>query len=214
MSLPFSAEEFFTIFREYNDAVWPSQLWLTAAALVATALVFWRRQWSGVVISGILGFLWAWLALAYHLAFFARINPLAYGFAILSLAGAIVFIWQGVIRRRLEFTWVGGARAYTGTVLVAFALVVYPVWSWRAGHPYPFMPTFGLPCPTTIFTIGLLAFLARPHSGSVFVVPVLWCLVGTTAAFFLGVTQDLALVVGGAAGVLLLVRATMSSTAE
>lgn len=27
----------------------------------------------------------------------------------------------------------------------------------RAGHPYPELPTFGLPCPTTIFSIGALA---------------------------------------------------------
>jgi hypothetical protein len=76
------------------------------------------------------------------------------------------------------------------------------------------MPTFGLPCPTTIFTIGVLAFLKRPHPRSVFIVPVLWCVVGATAAFVLGVTQDLALIVAGTVGIILLIRATASATAE
>jgi len=214
MPLPFTAEEFFAVFREYNQSVWPSQVLLTGLALAATGFVFWRGQWSGVVVSAILGLLWTWVALAYHLAFFARINLLAYAFAVVSLAGATVFVWHGVIRRRLEFVWIKSARAYTAAVLVVFSLFGYPVWSWLAGHPYPYMPTFGLPCPTTIFTIGMLAFLKRPHPRSVFIVPVLWCVVGASAAFVLGVTQDSALVVAGTAGIILSARATTSSTVE
>ena len=214
MPLPFTSEEFFQVFREYNEAVWPSQVLLSGLALVAVGLVFWRRQWSGVVISSILGFLWIWSALAYHLAFFVRINPLAYGFALIWLAGACLFVWHGAIMHRLEYAWIKGARAYTGAVLVIFALVIYPVWSWRAGHPYPYMPTFGLPCPTTIFTIALLAFLKRPYPRSVFINPLLWCLIGTTAALLLGVTQDFALAIAAGAGMLFLVRVTNLSSAQ
>ena len=209
MQLPFTPDQFYNVFREYNEALWPSQLLLVGLAIVAAILVIRPRDWSGVVLSGILAFLWAWLALAYHLAFFAAINPLAYAFSALSLVGAFVFFWQGVVRRRLQFSWVGGVRAVVGAVLVIFALVVYPVWSWVAGHGYPSMPTFGLPCPTTIFTIGLLAFLAPPYPRSPFVVPVLWCLVGAQAAFLLGVHQDMGLIVAGLIGVVLLIRSKM-----
>jgi hypothetical protein len=214
MPLPFTAEQFFAIFREYNQSVWPSQVLLTGLALAATGFVFRGGQWSNQIISAILGLLWTWLALAYHLAFFARINPAAYAFAVVSLAGAIVFVWQGVFMGRLEFVWIKSVRSYAAAVLVVFSLFAYPVWSWFAGHPYPYMPTFGLPCPTTIFTIGVLAFLKRPHPRSVFIVPVLWCVVGATAAFVLGVTQDLALIVAGTVGIILLIRATASATAE
>lgn len=89
---------------------------------------------------------------------------------------------------------------------MVFALVGYPVWSWYAGHSYPYMPTFGLPCPTTIFTVGMLAFLVPGYPRSPFVVPALWCFVGAQAAFLLGVPQDFALLVAGAFGVVLLVR--------
>ena len=87
-----------------------------------------------------------------------------------------------------------------------FALVVYPAWSAWAGHRYPAMPTFGLPCPTTLFTIGTLAFLVAPYPRSPFVVPVLWCLVGVQAAFLLGVPQDLGLMVAAVAGIVLMAR--------
>ncbi|MCW9088814.1 MAG: DUF6064 family protein [Gammaproteobacteria bacterium] len=206
MQLPFSTEEFFGVFRQYNEAVWPAQVFLVGLALAAIVLVLKPRRWSGVGISAILAFLWAWLAVAYHFAFFTRVNPLAYLFSGVSLAGAVVFFWQGVVRCRLQFAWVGGGRAFTGTALVLFALTLYPIWSWYAGHAYPHMPTFGLPCPTTLFTIGLLAFLVPPYPRTPFIVPVLWALVGTQAAFLLGVHQDLGLLVAAAVGVILLIR--------
>jgi hypothetical protein len=206
MQLPFTVDEFFNIFRDYNEALWPSQVVLVGLALVAVFLVFKPGRRSGLGISAILAFFWGWIALAYHLAFFAGINPLAYLFAAVSLAGAFTFLWQGVFRQRLQFAWKRGGRSFTGAVLVVFALVIYPLWSRAAGHGYPAMPTFGLPCPTTIFTIGLLAFAVRPYPRGPLVVPVLWCLVGAQAAFLLGVYQDLGLIFAGVAGVVLLVR--------
>jgi hypothetical protein len=214
MQVPFTVEQFFDVFRDYNDAVWPAQLFLLGLALAALIATFVPRSWSGVIVSLILAFLWVWLAVAYHFLFFSRINPLAYVFGAVSLAGALVLGWQGVIRRRLRFRWAGGARAMTGVLLVVFALVVYPLWSWFAGHRYPAMPTFGLPCPTTIFTLGMLAFLATPHPRSPFVVPILWCAVGAQAAILLGVPQDFALVVAGIVGLALLTTANRGRTPQ
>lgn len=98
-------------------------------------------------------------------------------------------------------------RATAGVALIVFALVVYPVWSAYAGHSYPATPTFGLPCPTTIFTIGVLAFAVPPYPRSPLVAPVLWCFVGAQAAFLLGVQPDLGLVAAALVGIGLLVTA-------
>jgi len=187
-------------------------VFLVELAFGAIFLVLRPRHWSGVGVSAILAFLWAWIAIAYHLAFFTRINPLAHVFSGVSLVGALTFLWQGVVRRRLQFAWVGGGRAFVGSVLVVFALALYPVWSWYAGHSYPNTPTFGLPCPTTIFTIGLLAFLLPPYPRSPFVVPILWCFVGGQAAFLLGVHQDFGLVAAVVVGVVLLARSKRPTT--
>ena len=209
MALPFTPEQFFGVFAAYNEAVWPAQLFMLALAVLAVAFVAFPRTWSGWAISAILGFLWAWLALAYHLAFFASINPLAYVFAALSAAGALVFVWQGVVRRKLRFQFARSARGAVGAALVVFALFIYPAWSVYSGHGYPAMPTFGLPCPTTLFTLGLLALLAPPYPRSTLVVPVLWCLVGAQAAFLLGVWQDLGLLVAAALGAVLIARSSV-----
>jgi hypothetical protein len=207
MALPFTAEQFYGVFHDYNTAVWPAQCFLVALAIAALAAVLRPRPWSGVAVSAALGALWTWTALAYHLAFFARISPAAFSFAAVSAAGAAVFVWQGVIRRRLAFRWVPGLKATAGVVLVAFALVVYPVWSAYAGHPYPATPSFGLPCPTTIFTIGLLCFAVPPTPRSPLLAPLLWCLVGAQAAFLLGVQPDLGLLAAAVVSLGLLVTA-------
>jgi len=206
MNLPFTVEQFFAVFRDYNTTLWPAPIFLVALAVAAIVLVVVPRRYSGAGISAILAFLWAWLALAYHLAFFAAVNPLAYVFAGVSLAGALIFLWQGVILRRLAFRLAPNARTVFGVALVAFALVVYPAWSAYAGHPYPDLPTFGLPCPTTLFTVGLLALLVRPYPRSPLAVPVLWSFVGAQAAFLLDVPPDLSLLAAGAIGAGLIVR--------
>ena len=99
MALPFTVEQFYGVFRDYNTAVWPAQWILVALALVAVGAVLRPQPWSGVAVPAILGVLWAWIALSYHLASFVRISPAAYGFAAISAVGAVVFTWQGVVRR-------------------------------------------------------------------------------------------------------------------
>ena len=207
MELPFTAEQFFGVFRAYNTTLWPVQVLLLALAVVAVVLVLRPRSWSGVGVSAVLAFLWGWMGLAYHLAFFTSISPPAYAFAAVFVAGALVFLWHGVVRRSLEFRWQADARGVTALLLFVYALAVYPAWCHFAGRPYLETPTFGLPCPTTIFTMGLLACLVRPYPRSVFVVPVLWSLVGVQAAFLLSVPQDLGLAVVAVVGLVLIARA-------
>jgi hypothetical protein len=205
MVIPFTVAQFFGVFRDYNLAVWPAQLVLLLLALVALMLVWRPGRRSGMVISTILAILWAWIAIVYHLRFFTQISVAAYGFAAVSMVGSLVFLVQGVVRRQLEFQWVAGYRAYGGLALIVFALVVYPFGSVMAGHTYPTTPTFGLPCPTTIFTVGLLCLMVSPIPRSTLVVPVLWCFVGAQAAFSLDLHPDWGLVPTALLGIFLLV---------
>lgn len=206
MTIPFSVEQFYGVFTAYNNAVWPLQLPLLLLGLLAIVLVIRQRSYSGAAVSAILTVLWVWQALAYHLAFFTVINPLAYVFAAVFMAGAAAFFWQGVSRRRLNFKLTPGWRKWAGLSLIFFALAGYPAWTYLAGHRYPAFPTFGLPCPSTLFTIGLLAFLVKPYPRSVLVVPVLWCFVGSQAGFVFDVPADLGLIVAGVFGIGLLIR--------
>ncbi|HEX7121532.1 MAG TPA: DUF6064 family protein [Gemmatimonadaceae bacterium] len=195
MPLPFTPDEFFGVFARYNEAVWPMQILLYVAALVVGALVLTRRISPRIVLS-ILGGLWMWMAIAYHWAFFATINPIARGFAVVFFVqGALLLIES--LRTRAPSPPVATQQWLAGA-LIALALIVYPLLNVASGHVYPQMPTFGLPCPTTIFTFGVLVALYRPVPFRLAVIPLVWAAIGTSAALQLGVTEDLLLVLAGA----------------
>jgi hypothetical protein len=189
--LPFGAAQFFGVFAAYNTAVWPLQLFLYAGAAACVALAASRHFLAGRAISVFLAALWAWMGVAYHFAFFSDINPAAWLFGTLFLAAAAAFAWHGVLHDRLRFDGNERPRRGLGIVLVATALVGYPLASSLAGHAYPATPTFGLPCPTTIFTLGMLQLAARPVPRTLQAIPIAWALLASTAVFQLGVTEDL-----------------------
>jgi uncharacterized protein DUF6064 len=205
MQLPFTVAQFLAVFRDYNETVWPVQVILLGLAAVAVLLVVFPRRWSGAAVSAILAGLWLWVGIAYHFWFFTRINPLAYFFAMLSIAGGLAFAWFGIARRRVEFRLQRNARSAAGCALVVFALAIYPAWAVLSGHRFPELPTFGLPCPLTLFTIGILGCAVRPLPRGVLVAPLAWSVVGAQGAFLLDVPPDLSLIVAAAFAVFLLV---------
>lgn len=205
MRLPFSAEQFMGVFERYNLAVWPAQLLFYAAAAGVLVLVARPHGHAGRWISAVLALFWAWMGVVYHWAFFARINPAAFLFAALFLLQAALFVAAGVLRPGLSFRARGGPRGIVGAALVGYALLGYPLVGHAVGQVYPAAPTFGLPCPTTIFTFGVLLLADGRVPLRLLVIPVLWSLVGTVGAFSLGVPEDYGLPVAAVAGLALLV---------
>jgi uncharacterized protein DUF6064 len=197
MDLPFTVEQFFHVFERYNHAVWPAQVLLTALAILSFGLAWRPTPWTGRAVSAVVALLWAWMAVAYHFAFFTDINPAAWLFGTLFLVEAAWVGWTGAVRGRLRFRWRRDSWGWAGAALVLFALIVYPLLGDLLGHRYPGAPTFGLPCPTTLFTLGMLLLAGPRAPRSVFVVPLLWAVVGSTAAFSLGVYEDMSLLVAG-----------------
>jgi hypothetical protein len=182
--------------------VWPAQIVFVVLA-VAAVIALWLRpaQFTRPVLF-LLACFWLWMGVVYHALFFSAINPAARGFAVLFIGQAILLAGFGmrtksVIQPRGSF---GGIIAL---LLIGYALVLYPLIGYLVGHRYPANPTFGLPCPTTLYTFGLLLWL-QPLSSSLFVVPVLWALVASTAALGLGVYEDGMLVVAAVLSIALL----------
>ena len=198
MVLPFTVEEFFAVFRAYNDAVWPMQGVLYGLGLAAVALAFFpRTPAADRVVVGILVVLWAWMGIVYHMLFFAGITPAAWLFGTLFLAQAGLLGWYGLAKWQLRFGWPGPLRGTMAAVLIAYALLVYPALNAWLGHDLTGGPTFGLPCPTTIFTIGMLGMVVVPFPRAIWVIPILWSGIGGSAAWLLAVPQDLGLIAAG-----------------
>jgi hypothetical protein len=205
MNRPFTSDQFLSVFQQYNESVWPAQILLNLLAIVAITLAVRSGAASGRIISAILGAFWLWIGFAYHLAFFTAVNPAASSFALLNIVQGILFLLYGVLLRRLSFRFRADSYGLVGALFVLYALILYPLLGLLAGHAYPRNPTFGLPCPTTIFTFGLLLWTEKAVPLALIPLPLLWSLIGFTAALTLGVYEDIGLLVAGILGSTLLV---------
>ncbi|NLF32830.1 MAG: hypothetical protein GX591_18325 [Planctomycetes bacterium] len=206
MRLPFTVEQFFDVFEAYNRAIWPAQVLAYVLGLAAIVLASGDTARRGRAVAGILALSWIWMGAAYHLGHFRAINPAATVFGVLFLLQGLVFIGAGCILAKLRFRFAVRPIPIIGAAFILYAMVLYPLLGRLAGHIYPRSPVFGVaPCPAAIFTFGLLLWATRPVPWYVPVVPVLWSLIGLSAAIHLRVPQDYGLGVAGVFGIALLV---------
>lgn len=202
MTFPFTRTEFLGVFADYNAAIWPIQLLLIATALLAVgiAILGGRRLALWPVL--LLAVLWDWMGVVYHWGYFARINPVAYAFGAAFVVQSAMLLWFGMVRRRLAFSPRFDVPGVTGGILIAYALIGYPLVGATFGHAYPHAPTFGVPCPTVIFTFGLVLWLEGRVPLSLLAIPTAWAVIGTSAAASLGMVEDFGLTAAGLLGLL------------
>jgi hypothetical protein len=203
MDVPFTVEQFLDVFGRYNRAVWPMQVGFYAVAALLIALAVRPSPRGDRWIGGLLASLWAWMGIVYHWGFFRPINPAATLFAGLFTLQAVLFGLAGV-RSRLSFRMRMDGYGIAGAIMIGYALVLYPVLGTLAGHVFPRSPTFGLPCPTAIFTFGLLLWADRRVPGWLIAIPAAWSLLGFSAAAQLSITEDYGLLAAGVIGTILI----------
>jgi hypothetical protein len=212
MALPFTPDEFFSVFERYNLAIWPAQVVIYAVVVAVLAWVLLRpSRGASLALGAVLAVTWVLMGAGYHLSFFRAVSPVAVPAGVLFVLAGLLFAWA-TLRGSLSF----GARrdlwSAVGLLLVAYAMVGYPLLGAALGHHFPRSPVFGVaPCPTTIFTFGALLLAAGRVPGWLLAIPVAWALFGASAAFLLGVGEDALLPVAaalGTAGVLLRNRAS------
>ena len=62
--LPFTREQFFTVFLEYNNAVWPASILAYGFAIIALIAVLWPKPFWSRVTASVLAIMWAWTGVA------------------------------------------------------------------------------------------------------------------------------------------------------
>jgi hypothetical protein len=212
--LPFTAEQFFSIFEAYNRAIWPIPLAAYGLGLAAILAAMRPSPLASRFIALVLAIFWLWNGVAYHHGYLSAINPAAHGFGALFVAHGLLLLWAGVVRAHLRFDLRRGLSPAAGVALVAYAMLVYPILGHMAGHGWPHAPMFGVaPCPTTIFTIGLLLLAAPRPPWAVTVVPLLWAVIGGSAAILLDVPEDLGLWAAALIAILVLLHERRSNPA-
>ena len=197
MKTPFSASQFVDIIKDYNQTVFPMQIIFYLLGVVAIYLVINPNAKSDKIISGMLAFLWLWMGIVYHYLFFTPVNPAAYLFGSAFILQAGLFLVFGVFQDRLSFRFAPDKFGITGVIFILFALFMYPVLGYLFGNIYPAAPTFGLPCPTTIFTFGLLLLSHKKFPVAILLIPFIWSIIGFTASFNFGMVEDTGLLLAG-----------------
>ncbi len=188
--MPFTVEQFLQVFAEYNLDVWPTQMVLLAAGIVTALLLCFQTRTTARLAMSLLAALWIWSGVAYHWMHFARINPAAWAFGALFVAGAVPLFLSG---RSIEIDADRPLRIAVGGAFVAYAILIYPAAAYLTGHVYPEVPTFGAPCPLVIFTLGILIAAKPPIRVWAAAAPLLWALIGVMAPLKLGMTEDFGL---------------------
>jgi hypothetical protein len=206
MQLPFTTEEFLSVFERYNRAIGPAPLLAYALAAFALALAWRGGRPAGRAVLAVLAAFWAMNGAGYHLAFFRSVNPAATAFGALFLAQAALYAAAAAKSDPVELRVAATPRHVFALVLAAYAAVAYPLLGAALGHPYPRAPLLGVaPCPTTIFTFGILLLFEGTVPVALYAIPFLWSLLGVSAAAQLGIREDWGLAVAGVAGTAILV---------
>lgn len=199
MTLPFTVEQFLEVFRVYNLNIWPVQIIAYILLLGSVALAFTQMRNKDRIISTILSFSWVWNGIAYHMMSFAGINKAAYIFGTFFAVQGLLIFYYGALKNKITFNPADHPKlTIIGCLFIIYAAVIYPVIGNILGHGYPFSPLLGVaPCPTTIFTFGLLLLAASSMTEKLIPIPLLWSLIGSNAAWTLGIWGDLGLLASG-----------------
>jgi hypothetical protein len=212
MKIPFTTDEFLGVFERYNESIWPLQLVFFGLAVYACFSIVRKASHTINFVFSLLAFFWIWMGVFYHLIFFSQINKAANIFGILFIAQGLMFLYYGAYRQRIKLEVARDVPGVLGFVFVVYALIGYPLLGGLTGHVYPAAPTFGVPCPTTIFTFGILLFAQKRVPWYLLIIPFLWSLLGFSAAINLSVPQDYGLVIAGVVSTIIVVFAKPKET--
>jgi Family of unknown function (DUF6064) len=190
MKTPFTTEQFFSVFEKYNHAIFPVQIILFLLSIFALIAIGSKIKQKDKFVSGILGFLWLWMGIGYHFAFFSGINKVAYGFGLLFILQGLFLLWEGVLLYNLKFEFKNSIQAYFGYFFILYGLIFYPVVGYLVEPNLSRTISIGLPCPTTILTFGFLLLCDKKFSKYLLIIPSLWAVIGISAVIKLGVYQD------------------------
>lgn len=205
MNLPFTTTEFLNIFIKYNTAVWPAQIILYLSGILIVFLCFFKLKHSDFWIPFILAIFWLWMGIVYHIIFFSAINKAAVIFGAFFIIQGLLFLREAIFQKSLSFRFRLNVIHLLGLLYILYAIIIYPWWTYYLGHTYPETPLLGVPCPTTIFTFGILLWAYKKVPQILLVIPLLWSIIGFTAAFKLSMKPDLVLFPAGLLSVILII---------
>ena len=211
MNLSLDLDQTMSVFGAYNPAIWPMQVFAYLAGLVALYSATKQTRFSNNIACGILTFFWMWTGAVFCVFFWAPTYPAAYAFGILFIAQSFVFLLNAS-KPTLSFKSQRNSFTLIGWLFIAYAMVGYPLAGHLLGHIYPRSLPFGLvPCPTAVFTLGLLMLTDKNVPRYVLVIPAIWSICAIVPVVS-GIYEDAGLILAGLVCIPLLLRRNRQKT--
>jgi hypothetical protein len=122
---------------------------------------------------------------------------MAISFVFLFVLEAGILTFAGVFKGTLSFKFKTDLPGIIGALLVIYSMAGYPVIEYLLGRGYPNLLPFGLvPCPMTVFTLGIFLWSNKRPNWYIIVVPILYSLSGVVP-IMIGIVEDIGLVASG-----------------
>ncbi len=174
--LLFSPRVYWRMFELQNEALWPLHLVTVAAGLAIFILLLRRPSRDGRWIGLLLAALWIFVGWTFLWNRYAAIN-----WAIFYVAPLFAFQAAGLLIAAIMPGGLAFDRrdvvGWTGLLLAAAGLVLYPLFPPLVGRPWTSAEVLGIaPDPTVIVTLGLLLAARGKLLVLLFPIPSLWCL--------------------------------------
>ncbi|MGJ9417288.1 DUF6064 family protein [Massilia sp. CMS3.1] len=186
--LMFSKATYFRLFELHNMALWPIQLLALAIGIALFVCLWHGGAKAGRVAAAMLALAWLHVAWSYFAQRYATINTGAPYFAIGYALQAVLLLWLACRRLAPRLTEPVGSLGKLALGIALVALIGYPLLAPLGGRPLIGGELFGMaPDPTVALTFGaLLLWRAR---WPLWVVPLLWCAIGSATLMELGSSQ-------------------------
>ena len=199
-----SFPDFLPMFESVNRDLWPLQAFTLLLGLAMAIAAIRKSRIADRFSAAALGLIWIFDGAVFHAIYFRSIYEPAGMFAVLWVVQGALFIVAGVFRPRLSFTASRDGYAAFGFLLIAYALLVYPVLGYLLRSDLAHATWFGpFPCPVAVFTIGMFLLTDDRVPKYLVIVPLLWAVTAWVPVSW-GVTEDIGLLVGGTIGMVLL----------
>ena len=203
--LSFSLEEFLLVLESYNLAIWPLQI--IAYVLIVLVLFFSLKptKYSTKIVLAILSFFWLFAGIVFCFIYWAPSHIFGYIFGIFCTVQGLLFLYS-ITRSDITISSPDNTYTFIGILFVLYAIIGYQVFGYYLGHIYPKFFAVGLvPCPTTIFTLGIFLIINKSIPIKYFVIPLMISLGGFLAAYN-GIYEDIGLVIAGILITILIVK--------
>ena len=198
-------ERFLDYAGTYNQDLYPSQYLMLGLGFIAMLMAFIPVARFSRYISFILCLFYGWIGIQFYLVYFREFMPVPIIFAILFMMQALLFLVEGTIRNRINFRFKADLYGLAGALLILYAVFGYQALEYMLGRGYPQILSFGMfPCPTVIFTLGILLWTAGKIPFYVLILPLLYALSGFIPVFVIGINEDIGLIISGLLFILML----------